>query len=274
MTVRRWTEQRAGAKGRGSHTASLLIASAFLACTATPVANPPTSAANPENQGIAPREDSRSTARRESLRAQTDSPLISAQFEGMFRVEDGSRRQGPLQRGAVMYTGDWFWVNIHVIRDAHVYVLYLEPDGTPRLLFPLALERDESWPAGSSLRIPPLPEMFTLDAEVGTEHVIVIASAAPVGTSDPDLRRLLEHAERQPTAAQQAPGQRSDASAPVTDTAKASARESATLPSPPSDGYLSRIADRGVLRVNPSAGIDAREAPDGVAVIHFEFEHR
>lgn len=258
----------------------MFVSGVFVACTPSPTPNShPGVVASSTTDGL-PGGDvvDSSGARRspnpvEPREKASSSALISARFEAAFTTADGFRRQGALLRGAELRTGDYLWINIDVIRESHIYVLQLDREGRPELLFPSALERDVARPARSSLRVPPLPEVFTLDENVGKEHLVVIASLAPVTATDADLRKVLEEAQ----AHSNVDGETIDHVAPPPASSPApNATRTRETPRPvsPTNGYLSRVADRGILRVNPSAAIEAQEASDGIAVIRFDFEHR
>lgn len=236
---------------------------------------------DPANNRPAAREgalssDDRSVNHGHASELASGSALFTARFEASSAAPDGSRREGPLLRGATLRSGDWLWVNIAVVRQAHFYVVQLDRDGRPELLFPSALERDEPRQAGSSLRVPPLPEVFALDENVGTEHLVVIASVKPIAATDVQLRELLEAAQAgsNPAVTSNGPVSTATSSAPPAASRVRVRTPPQPQPSSPSDGYLSRVADRGILRINPEAAVEAREDASGVAIFRLTFDHR
>jgi hypothetical protein len=224
-------------------------------------------------------------------RAAADEPaaIMLAVRAEMMSADRGARRG--LEMGDKLRSGEYFAYRVRVDRDAFVYVVQFFADGSAQLLFPPG--PPTHLPAGVETRLPADASMwFQLDESKGTEHLYIIASAAPLETADAELARVVGDVRASPDAAR-APRAasasdpleldepwhgleaRPDAGAPAVTASPPATPPVAMRTAPPS--RYAHIRQRKVLLVRVENGGEVeyrgRTGDDGVGIAHFPFEH-
>lgn len=87
----------------------------------------------------------------------------------------------PLEVGTDLHTGERFAVEVEVDRPAHVYVLQRTEQGTITIV--AATEQAAPARPGGRQRLPAGGSWFQLDSRVGTEQLMIVASAEPLSES-------------------------------------------------------------------------------------------
>jgi hypothetical protein len=82
--------------------------------------------------------------------------------------------------------GDKVWAEFTVEKEAHLYLIYHQADGTSLLMFPNEAKIDNRIPAGKTVTIPPLDQdyRFRVGPPLGKEVFQVIASLEPLDELD------------------------------------------------------------------------------------------
>jgi hypothetical protein len=99
-------------------------------------------------------------------------------------VADSGGGFAPVSDGATLKTGDKLYFTVKLSQSAHVYMYQQTPDGEINVLFPHPqMAAANPLPAGTVLRIPPEPGIFTVnDKDIGSERVHVVASLKPMAS--------------------------------------------------------------------------------------------
>ncbi|MBL9102460.1 MAG: DUF4384 domain-containing protein [Myxococcales bacterium] len=128
-----------------------------------------------------------------------------------LRLEFGAMAQKPGEQsytavpvGGAIATGTNVYFDLKTSEQAHIYIYQETPAGKINVMFPHPqMPMANPLPAGQTLRIPPSPGYFTLEAEgVGSEQVHIVASLEPLTRLETSMSK------QQPTAAELACGAR------------------------------------------------------------------
>lgn len=171
-----------------------------------------------------------------------------------------------VQPGAVMQSGDRFYLSVRAGEPVYLYLMYVGPDGRAHVLYPPEGEGDFRLEAGREIRFPPDSAM-ELDDVTGTEHLYVIASRDPIETLNDDTLASYRAAK----AGQPLPEAPASEPSPRTSMGGSGAHTTLAL------GDLAVVRTRGLTVVPDDAADTHLEAsPDdqGVAVVFFPIDHR
>lgn len=275
----------------------LSLAPVNLACHATSTAAATTTAVSPSDDiAVGPPGSEGDLRFRGAFRANAGTAATSELADRWLtltvqtQARDGS--WWALGAGGQLRSGEVLVAEVELERPAHIYVINVSASGKAVLLYPdRAYERDALLGRGTH-RLPPARSEYPyikLDSEVGTEHLIVVATPQPVANVDHKLGAIVEKLRRgeSPTLTQHrasravAPsrkeriegGKKPPSGRPGAGAALTRA-ESDIVMSEANAGVTPEMRTRGANRSRAEgAAVDATAGSDGVAIIPFQFEH-
>jgi hypothetical protein len=212
---------------------------------------------------------------------QAAAELADAWLSVSIQTRDAEGRWWALAPGGRLRSGEVLVTEVELQRPAHVYVINVGASGQSTLLYPDANHEQDSLLGQGTHRLPPARSEYpyiVLDAEIGIEHVFVIATPKPIAGIDHALGELVARLRRG-----ESPVLTQDGRAKSGSSTRAKGKPLGTAPSREqadealfraNAGAVPELRTRGDVRARgEGATIDARAGDDGVVVVPFQFEH-
>ena len=201
--------------------------------------------------------------------ATTEAPQVNDADQPFVEVRvyerDGDEER-TLERGAVLHSGDKFYLSVRAGEPVYLYLMYVGPDGQAHVLYPPDDEGDFRLEAGREIRFPP-DSAIQLDDETGTEHLYVIASRDRIETLGDDTLESYRAAK----AGEPLP------EPPLPEPASRTSTQGAAEGGAVELAHLAMVRTRGLTVVpddESDTHIEASPDDEGVAVVFFPIEHR
>lgn len=192
-----------------------------------------------------------------------------------IQTQAADRSWWALSAGGQLRSGEIIVVDVELYQPAHVYIINVNASGKSTLLYPDAKYERETRLDRGTHRLPPKRSdspYIKMDAEVGTEHLLIIATPAPIRDVDGELGEMVARLQRGESPVvihndRPSPKRRASGGPGTRKTIDQALFEANTAVVP-------ELRSRGGHRARADgAAIDANAGDDGVIVIPFKFEH-
>jgi len=194
-----------------------------------------------------------------------------------------------LGAGGQLRSSEVLVAEIELKRPAHIYVINVSASGKTVLLYPVPAYEPDALLGLGTHRLPPARSEYPyikLDSEVGTEHLIVVATPESVADVDHKLGAIVEklrlgesptvtqHPTAAPTRKERTGGVKNLPSGMLGGGAALTRAESDRVMSEANAGVTPEMRSRGTYRSRAEgAAVDASAGSDGVVIIPFQFQH-
>lgn len=192
------------------------------------------------------------------------------------QTQAADRSWWALAAGGQLRSGEVLVVEVELYQPAHVYVINVSASGRSTLLYPDAKHEQDTRLDCGAHRLPPKRSdspYIKMDAEVGTEHLLIIATPAPIRDVDGELGEIVAKLQRGESPMvvirdERSPPKQRAAGRPRTRQTIDEALFEANAAVAP------ELRSRGGYRTRADgAAIDAKAGADGVIVVPFKLEH-